>query len=126
LRSIFVTPATVACRKLISFRLRLEVVTWLLALVPFVFLSLYGQIPNPKLLAPFIIVTYVIRGCAWWIVGGEGLPKLARFFPSAGMNLFGLRRVLWAILGLVASATVDLAVFVGLGFAISFRFWWDT
>ena len=107
----------VATIRIVSFRLLLEMAAWLLGLVVFTTLSLvfYHSSSFGFLLAPFFLTMYAMRTFAWWIVGGRGVPALAKYLHMSGMGLHSKSLVVWTVMGVILNISSDLVLFLGCG-----------
>jgi len=99
-------------------RTLLEGAAWVAALL--VFGAIASLSPAARdlrfLLLPFALSLAVLRGCAWWLVGGPGVTwrGLGRGAGN-GMHLGDRPLVVWTILGLAMNLVADTALFVGGG-----------
>lgn len=117
----------VTALRLVSFRVTLEAAAWLTALVLFSAISLlfFDSEDFGFLLYPFILTMFGLRLCAWWLVGGKGIPALSSRLHTSGLGLSAGPLVLWTAMGIAISVVSDLAMFAGTELGRSFFTLWN-
>ena len=110
-------PRTMPVSQLVLFRFLLEVAVWLVVLALFAAIALFFSKATDVrlLLLPFAFTVYVLRGCAWQLVGGRGFSVRGSRQYTSGLQLQGWPLAAWTAFGLALNFGFDVALFVGAG-----------
>lgn len=96
--------------RFVLFRVSLEGTAWLLGLLLFTVVSFFFfHARDFRFLLPsFLLTMNVLRGYAWWIAGGKGIPALAPYLDTTGLGLRSAPLFLWTTMGIVLSVLLDV------------------